>query len=92
MRRRDFIRGLGLLGIGLPLADQLAFVQGLGRVFPSAAVTPALPAATHTLITPAGAHFSYDRQLTPDEMRRVEAWVRAAYDIPIAGLWTPFVR
>lgn len=40
MRRRDFVRGLIGLGVTAAVADHLAFVQGLGRVFPSGEVPP----------------------------------------------------
>lgn len=34
MHRRDFIRGLISLGVSAAVAEELAFVQRLGRVFP----------------------------------------------------------
>jgi hypothetical protein len=36
MRRRDFISGLLKLGVGLAVADKLAFIEGLGRSYPVA--------------------------------------------------------
>lgn len=34
MLRRDFIKGLLAIGVTAAVADKLAFIQGLGRVFP----------------------------------------------------------
>lgn len=47
MRRRDFIRGLIGLGVSAAVADHLAFIEGLGRSYPSGAVLRQLgPVAT----------------------------------------------